>query len=46
MNPFDYDFKDEYELAKQQGNKRFGSDYKHENVKNGYCADCLRRVIT
>lgn len=38
-------FKLAYELAKQQGDKRFGSDCKHEHVKNGKCLDCLRKVI-
>ncbi len=38
-------FNQEYELALKEGNKRFGSLCKHENVKNGICKDCLRTVI-
>ncbi|MFC1999132.1 hypothetical protein ACFLXE_00050 [Chloroflexota bacterium] len=37
---------DEYELALQIGDKRFGSECRHEKVKNGHCENCLRRVIT
>lgn len=33
-----------YRLAKEQGDKRFGSECKHEQVKGGYCTYCLRRV--
>lgn len=35
----------EYELALRLGNRRFGSECKHEKVKNGHCRRCLRRVI-
>lgn len=38
-------FKVMYELAKKQGDKRFGSECKHENVKDGKCLNCLRKVI-
>ncbi len=39
------DFKQQYELAKQIGDKRFGSPCKHKRTKNGYCQQCLRKVI-
>jgi hypothetical protein len=39
-------FDEQYELALREGNKRFGSDCKHEQVKNGKCLNCLRKVIT
>ena len=38
------DFRLMYELARKQGDKRFGSECKHENVKNGVCQDCQRKV--
>jgi hypothetical protein len=38
--------KREYELALRVGKKRFGSPCKHENVKNGICTNCLRKVVT
>lgn len=44
MNIFNPTFEEEYELAKSEGDKRFGSECKHENVKNGYCTNCLRKV--
>ncbi len=44
--PFDFTLKDEYKLAKAQGDKRFGSECKHEVVKHGHCVNCLRRVMT
>lgn len=28
-----------------QGKKRFGSECRHDSVKNGYCSYCLRKVI-
>ena len=45
-NPFDYTERDLYELMDAQGKKRFGSECKHEHVKNGRCLDCLRKVVT
>lgn len=39
-------FADEYELARQIGDARFGSECKHEQVKGGYCVACLRKVQT
>ena len=45
MNLFKPTFEEEYELALKTGNKRFGSDCKHENVVNGTCSVCLRKVI-
>jgi hypothetical protein len=38
-------FRVAYKLAKKQGDKRFGSECKHENVKDGVCQQCLRKVI-
>lgn len=38
-------FAEEYELAVQEGNKRFGSECKHEKVSKGRCLNCLRKVI-
>lgn len=45
MNLFNPTFKEEYELALKIGNKRFGSNCEHKNAKNGYCKNCLRKVI-
>ena len=39
-------FEEEYELAKRIGDKRFGSECKHEQVVNGRCKQCLRKVVT
>ena len=39
------DFRQQYTLAKQIGNRRFGSPCKHEQVKNGHCTNCLRKVV-
>lgn len=39
-------FAQEYELARRIGDARFGSECKHEQVKNGHCVACLRRVVT
>jgi hypothetical protein len=33
-----------YALAKSEGDRRFGSECKHENVKGGKCLNCLRGV--
>lgn len=38
-------FNEEYELALHIGNKRFGSECKHEKTKNGVCLNCLRKVV-
>lgn len=38
-------FKSAYELARRIGDKRFGSECKHEQVKNGVCVNCCRKVI-
>lgn len=38
-------FEDEYKLALEIGNKRFGSECRHEQTKNGKCVNCLRTVI-
>ena len=45
MEIFDYSEEDLYELAKKEGDKRFGSGCKHENNKNGICTNCLRKVL-
>lgn len=42
---FNNDFNTQYALALRIGNKRFGSECNHENVKNGHCANCLRKVV-
>jgi hypothetical protein len=39
------DFRQQYELAKEQGEKRFGSECKHTQTKDGYCCQCLRKVV-
>jgi hypothetical protein len=44
-DPFDASFDKQYELAKQIGDRRFGSECKHIHVTDGVCLDCLRRVI-
>lgn len=38
--------KREYELALKIGKGRFGSPCTHTKTKNGYCLNCLRKVIT
>ena len=38
-------FAEEYGLAIQQSNKRFGSECKHERVSKGRCLNCLRKVL-
>ena len=43
-NPFKYTDRDLYELMHEQGKKRFGSECKHEHIKNGYCKACLRKI--
>ena len=35
----------EYKLARQIGDRRFGSDCKHERAERGHCLNCGRRVI-
>jgi hypothetical protein len=39
-------FRREYELAKAEGERRFGSPCNHEHVSNGICTNCLRRIYT
>jgi len=29
----------------EQGKKRFGSECRHEVVRNGRCSSCLRKVV-
>ncbi len=38
--------KQEYELALKIGNKRYGSECLHTQIKKGVCLHCLRKVIT
>ena len=45
-DPFNYTDKDLYELMDKQGKERFGSECKHEQVKNGRCEKCLRKIVT
>lgn len=40
------DFRTMYELAKSTGDRRFGSECKHEQVKDGTCQQCWRKVVT
>ena len=39
------DFRTQYQLAKEAGDRRFGSECKHEQTRNGYCLYCLRKVV-
>jgi hypothetical protein len=39
------DFRTQYELAKREGDKRFGSPCNHEQTRNGQCMKCLRKGI-
>lgn len=39
------DFRTQYELAKEIGDKRFGSECKHERTRGGYCLNCRRKVV-
>lgn len=39
-------FAEEYELALRVGERRFGSECKHDKVKNGRCTNCLRKVVS
>jgi len=44
----DYEFCREhmlYHIALKEGKRRFGSPCRHEEVKNGHCTRCLRKVI-
>lgn len=43
---FDDNFRREYELALQIGKRLFASPCDHKNVKNGYCENCLRKVVS
>ena len=38
-------FNELYEYMYQQGNKRYGSECKHEKVKSNICVNCKRKVI-
>ena len=44
-DPFNPTFNEEYELILSIGNKRFGSECKHEKVKGNRCVNCLRKVV-
>jgi hypothetical protein len=39
------DFRQQYELARQQGDSRFGAECKHRHVKSERCLKCLRKVV-
>ncbi|SRR6266487_1104228 len=39
------DFNQQYALAREIGDKRFGSECQHIRTRNGYCLDCFRKVI-
>ncbi len=39
------DFATQYELAREQGDRRFASDCRHIHTKNGRCLKCLRKVV-
>ncbi len=43
--PFSTDFEREYELAKREGDRHFGSECKHEKVVQGRCAKCGREIF-
>ncbi len=45
-NPFKPTFDEEYALAKQRGDQRFGSPCPHAKVQNGRCVRCLRHVVS
>ena len=45
MKLFNPTFEEEYEYALKIGNKRFGSECVHDNVKYGKCLNCLRSVV-
>ena len=34
-----------YWLMHEEGKRRFATECKHEKVNNGYCTECLRKVI-
>ena len=46
QDPMNYTQAELYELMHEQGKRRFGSECKHEKVKNGKCLNCLRTVIS
>ena len=39
------DFRQQYQLAKETGDRRFGSECKHMQTRNGKCLNCFRTVI-
>lgn len=39
------DFRQQYALTKQIGDKRFGSPCEHRRVQGGHCTQCLHKVI-
>jgi hypothetical protein len=40
-----YEFWTQYDLAIRSGKRRFGSDCRHERVKDSRCMNCLRKMI-
>ncbi|KKL94024.1 hypothetical protein LCGC14_1868880 [marine sediment metagenome] len=49
LEPHDIEMDDKatdlYELAIEEGDRRFGSPCRHERTKQGYCTNCFRKVI-
>jgi len=43
---FNYSDSDLYELMHEQGKERFGSECKHEYIRNGKCLNCFRKVVS
>ena len=41
---FNPTFAEQYELALREGERRFGSECKHTEVKDGICLNCFRKV--
>jgi hypothetical protein len=36
----------QYELARKEGDRRFGSNCKHPKPKNGRCPACCRKIVS
>lgn len=45
-DPFNYSDDTLYWLMRGIGHRRFGSECKHEETRNGHCVKCLRKVVT
>lgn len=46
IDPFHYTEAELYQLIYEEGKRKFSSECEHEKTKNGYCINCLRKVIT